>query len=129
MILVRRPTNEEAQFLSYVDYGPCPDCAGFMIKKHLWHHAKTCFLSKNKTENFEEKANASVVHQNNALVASAIHPIVDNNFTVNILNKLLQDEPGTVAKEDNLIKPFGMLQFQKHSNQQNELSCYRLCKP
>lgn len=35
LILVRRPSDSEAKWLTPKDYGPCPDCSGFMVKKHL----------------------------------------------------------------------------------------------
>lgn len=48
LILVRRPTEEESRTLRYSDYGPCPECLGFMLKKHLWHHALYKCPSKKK---------------------------------------------------------------------------------
>lgn len=40
LILARRPTPEEAIGLDYMDYGPCPKCLGFFLKRHLWHHLR-----------------------------------------------------------------------------------------
>lgn len=49
LILTRRPNEQERKFLKYSDYGPCPECLGFMRKKHLWHHLKySCACMKDK---------------------------------------------------------------------------------
>lgn len=46
LILVRRPSETECKLVSYQDFGPCPGCTGFMLKKHLWHHTRECKFKK-----------------------------------------------------------------------------------
>lgn len=38
LILVRRPNLQEKTFSCNSDYGPCPECLGFFLKRHIWHH-------------------------------------------------------------------------------------------
>lgn len=122
LILVRRPSDTEARFLSPSDFGPCPDCSGFMVKKGLWHHSQACFVVKLKHSNEDKEImKTNIIQQSNALVASVLCPPENQTFKTNVLDKLLADERGTIAKNDTLITQFGMLQFEKHCNQQFEL--------
>lgn len=93
-----------------------------MVKKHLWHHAQTCFLSKSKESDGEkDEVRSGTLQQSNALIASIINSPDDKQFKENVLDKLKQDERASIAKEDDLIKDFGLVLFEKHSNVQFEL--------
>lgn len=35
LVLMRRPNEKELALSSYDDYGPCPDCLGFLHKRHM----------------------------------------------------------------------------------------------
>lgn len=61
------------------------------------------------------------MQQSKALIASMLTPKEEERFRENILDKLLNDERGSVARTDELIKQFGIIQFEKHCNEQYEL--------
>lgn len=118
LILVRRPTENEAKFLSSNDYGPCPHCLGFMLKKHLWHHVKNSCIDKNRNE---ADKNTHIVAESNALLNNAFGSDFSRDFVVNISSKLREDEIGIYCKEDLLIQRFGAMLFEKYGTTQCEL--------
>lgn len=115
LILVRRPTEEESQTLSYSDYGPCPECLGFMLKKHLWHHVLcNCPSKKNKI------LLKNVKEQSQSLIAHTFGNFGDD-FNKHILNKFKSDHLSQLCREDKLIIAFGTMQFEKYCAIQSEL--------
>ncbi|KAI4470857.1 hypothetical protein MML48_1g16811 [Holotrichia oblita] len=118
---IRRPNNEEARFVSYSNYGPCPHCLGFMLKKHLWHHIKYgCTKAYNAKDAIPDNAR-HVIAESNAILCSVFGSEFTSDFTVNIVSKLRDDDVGKKCKEDNLILHFGAMQYEKYSNTQAEL--------
>lgn len=86
-------------------------------KKHLWHHTRECKFLKNKNV-----MNKKIVQQSNALIASVLNPNVNEHFRKNVLEKLLDDKVGKVAKSDETIVAFGMTMVEKHEEDQYELT-------
>lgn len=117
LILIRRPTVAESKLTKYSDYGPCPHCLGFMLKKHIWHHAKSnCSLKRNNALN-----NKSVIAESNAILSSTFGAKFSSDFVTNISLRLRDDDIGNFCKEDNLIMHFGAMQFEKYGTTQCEL--------
>ncbi|KAJ8929546.1 hypothetical protein NQ314_017745, partial [Rhamnusium bicolor] len=116
LVLVRRPTENEWQHVSYNDYGPCPHCLGFMLKKHLWHHIKT---SCTKNENVSSSNN--VIAESNAILNEVLGAEFSNAYIKEIVTKLRDDEIGEYCKSDKLILKFGSMQFEKYATTQGEL--------
>ncbi|CAG9760301.1 unnamed protein product [Ceutorhynchus assimilis] len=95
LILTRRPSEEERKFLKYSDYGPCPECLGFMIKRHLWHHLKySCTCMRDKNNLTSEKSSRLPAAESTSL-----------------LNGIYDD----------LISRFGAFLYEKYSSTQAEL--------
>lgn len=119
IILVRRPTENEAQNLKYSDYGPCPHCLGFMIKKHLWHHVKTC----SKRGKIEQQCNINnnIVAESNAILYQAFGKDMSSSFIENIVSKIREDDIGQCVVNDSLILSFGGMLFEKYDTTQCEL--------
>lgn len=67
LILVRLPTPEEREKYSYRDYGPCPDCLGFMLKRHLWHHIKYSCVEGRKTSD-NQRQRRKVISESTVLL-------------------------------------------------------------
>lgn len=118
LILVRRPTNDEAKFVTPNDYGPCPHCLGFMLKKHLWHHVQNSCTAKN-TNNTGE--NRHIIAESDALLNDAFGAEFSRDFVYNIISKLRDDDVGICCKEDTLIQRFGAMLFEKYGTTQCEL--------
>lgn len=123
LILVRRPTVQEAKINKYKDYGPCPHCLGFMLKKHLWHHIKTsCSTKQNNVLDSEAiKSNRLVIAESNAILNNTFGAEFSNDFVVHISSKLRDDDVGEYCKNDNLILKFGAMQFEKYGTTQCQL--------
>lgn len=119
IILVRRPTEIEAQNLTYSDYGPCPHCLGFMIKKHLWHHVKTC----SKRGKIEQHCNINnnIIAESNAILYQAFGKDMSSSFIENIVSKMREDDIGQCVVNDSLILSFGGMLFEKYDTTQCEL--------
>lgn len=48
LILLRCPTPLEQKKYTYINYGPCPDCLEFMLKKNIANHMKGNCTVKSK---------------------------------------------------------------------------------
>lgn len=119
LILVRRPTESEARYLTFSDYGPCPQCLGFLLKKHLWHHMKYC--SQKGQEDPECHINKNVIAESNAILNQVLGTDLSSSFISNIVSKIRQDDIGICCVNDNLILKFGGMLFEKYDVTQCEL--------
>nr|CAI5842379.1 unnamed protein product [Callosobruchus analis] len=114
MILVRKP-SQRAEAKNYECYGPCPRCLGFFLKELLWHHMKySCKASG------DSNRSKSAFSESNALMASTVGKS-NPEFYENILSRFTNDKISLVCKQDSLIFRFGLLQFEKYYNTQNDL--------
>lgn len=114
LILVRRPSEEST---TYEDYGPCPHCLGFMMKKHIWLHIKQCEEHTAR----EQSVKKNVMTDSNSLLMSILRPSIDKNFRDNILSGMMNDSVSFVCKNDDLIVRFGALQYEKYCDTQKDL--------
>ncbi|CAH0561735.1 unnamed protein product [Brassicogethes aeneus] len=125
LILTRRPTPDEIKFSSYTDYGPCPECLGFMLKRHIWHHLKYSCQSKEETvdENNDllKSGKKMPIAESNALLNGILGKDVTVEFTNNIINKFKNDSISNVCKDDQTILKFGSFLFEKYDITQSEL--------
>lgn len=114
----RRPSPLEEKTTSYRDYGPCPHCLGFMIKKHIWHHLKySCKLKKN----FNNEKNISPMAESTALINGILGTNMSAEFRDNVVNKLRNDDISALCKEDYTIVRYGAFLYEKYSMTQREL--------
>ncbi|XP_025834091.1 uncharacterized protein LOC112905601 isoform X2 [Agrilus planipennis] len=121
LILTRRPTEHERKFLKYSDYGPCPECLGFMIKRHIWHHLKySCICLKDKNILNSEKSRLPANESTSLLNGIYGHNLTED-FRSNVLNKLRNDDISEKCRQDDLILRFGAFMYEKYSSTQAEL--------
>ncbi|CAH1109549.1 unnamed protein product [Psylliodes chrysocephalus] len=118
LILVRRPTKNELKFVKDSDYGPCPNCLGFMLKKHLWHHMR--YSCKDKVVDTEKTNAKHVMSESNALVSDIFGIGFTKEFHKSIISNFRSDELGDFCRNDILILKFGAMQFEKYGNTQSE---------
>jgi len=129
LILARRPDYDI--FVSYKDFGPCPYCYGFMLKKNLWHHVN--FTCPQKTVKSSSPGNVKISKKEVkgsswALLAGAqLGPVMEGGelFKSQIIGKLKNDEIGELCKTDVIIVMFAQLLFEKCQRQKAE---YVRCK-
>ncbi|KAF5281925.1 hypothetical protein FQR65_LT14451 [Abscondita terminalis] len=122
LIIVRRPTLNEITSVTFTDYGPCPQCLGFMLKKHLWHHIKfTCSKKTQDDEMTLDNTGRHVIAESNAIVSNLFGSEMSTDYKINILNSLRDDDIGLYCKEDHLIVKFGAMQFEKYGLTQIDL--------
>ncbi|KAK4872985.1 hypothetical protein RN001_015014 [Aquatica leii] len=117
LILARVPTEEEKKMHTYSDYGPCPDCLAFMLKRHLWHHlAQSCAVKSNSGLRRRPllECNTLLAH-----TYSELHPSPD--FNQYIISAFKTDDISLICKQDILIIKFGEMQFDKYHTTQAEL--------
>ncbi|XP_060522328.1 uncharacterized protein LOC132699555 [Cylas formicarius] len=119
LILVRRPTENELKFLTPADYGPCPYCLGFMLKKHLWHHVKNSCTAKSQKD--DQDNGRHIIAESHALLNDAFGREFSTDYVTNIVCKLRNDDIGTYCNEDVLIQRFGSMLFEKYGTTQCEL--------
>lgn len=119
LILVRRPTETESNYVSYDDYGPCPHCLGFMMKKHLWHHIKQC--TKKSGNHIGSQNNKNIIAESEALLNQIYGGELSESFIREIVCKIRRDDIGTCCRDDNLILKFGAMLFEKYHTAQGEL--------
>ncbi|XP_074035307.1 uncharacterized protein isoform X1 [Leptinotarsa decemlineata] len=118
LILIRRPTENEINFIEVKDYGPCPNCLGFLLKKHIWHHLK--FICKEKLPLVDSNSK-HVIAESNAIMADIYGFGFTKDFTDAILSTFKSDDVGSICQSDILIMKFGAMQFEKFGKTQNEL--------
>lgn len=118
LILVRRPTGNELKTVTDTDYGPCPNCLGFMLKKHIWHHLKYGCKEKNSHEDTENPRD--VIAESNALISDIFGLGFTKEYHKSIISAFRSDEVGTVCQNDILILKFGAMQFEKYADTQAE---------
>nr|CAI5856621.1 unnamed protein product [Callosobruchus analis] len=110
------------KFLRYSDYGPCPECLGFMIKRHLWHHLKySCACMRDKNVLTSEKSLRLPAAESTTLLNEIYGHSLTEDFRSNILNKLRNDEISEICRKDYLILRFGAFVYEKYSSTQAEL--------
>ncbi|KAK4886770.1 hypothetical protein RN001_003041 [Aquatica leii] len=116
LVLVRRPAEIEAVTYTFAEFGPCPNCLGFMVKKQLYHHIRTCqhkpkdiFIGKN------------IVSESNAIMHGIMKADLPPSYTHHILSKIRDDKIGKCCVNDSLIIKFGAMQYEKYHNTQAEL--------
>lgn len=118
LILIRRPTESEINFIATKDYGPCPNCLGFLLKKHIWHHIK--FICKEKSISVGSNSK-HVIAESNAIMADIYGLGFTKDFTDVIISTFQLDNIGSICQSDILIMKFGAMQFEKYGKTQNEL--------
>lgn len=118
LILIRRPTENEINFIEVKDYGPCPNCLGFLLKKHIWHHLK--FICKEKLPLVDSNSK-HVIAESNAIMADIYGLGFTKDFTDTIISTFKSDDVGIICQSDILIMKFGAMQFEKFGKTQNEL--------
>ncbi|KAF5269753.1 hypothetical protein FQR65_LT17930 [Abscondita terminalis] len=111
LVLVRRPGENQTN-LVYTEYGSCPNCLGFFLKKRLSLHYRT---SKPNA-----KSDAKVISQSNALMACTQQRF-STTFIKDIKDALRDDDIGQICKNDDLILRYGYMNYEKFGNSQNEL--------
>lgn len=124
LILVRRPTMNEIVFNKYSDYGPCPNCLGFLLKKHLWLHLKTSCRKNNSNDQIDENpeyASRQIIAESNAILSNVFGTEFSSAYKKYIVNHLRGDDVGDCCKEDNIILKFGAMLFEKYGLTQCEL--------
>ncbi|KAK4882469.1 hypothetical protein RN001_005788 [Aquatica leii] len=117
LILLRRPTPFEQKKYTYINYGPCPDCLGCMLKKNIAFHIKNNCGIKSKVG----LENRKPIGESNAMLSGMFGFNFTSEFTSNILTRMRDDEITKVCKEDQLILKFGFMMFEKYSTTQCEL--------
>lgn len=112
LILARKPSKKEmAMKPTYKDYGPCPDCLGFMLKKHIWLHSRDTCCNR-KTDKHSE--NRRYIEESNVLMVTALKTKdFSEGFLTDIVSKFISDDVTSIVKQDELILRFGELKFEK----------------
>ncbi|KAG5892254.1 hypothetical protein JTB14_014624 [Gonioctena quinquepunctata] len=122
LILARRPNEQENKFLKYSDYGPCPECLGFMRKRHIWHHLKySCVCMKDKHILKSLKTSRQPAAESTSLLNGIHGHNLTEDFRSNILNKLRNDDISEICRKDDLILRYGAFLYEKYGSTQTEL--------
>lgn len=123
LILSRRPNEKEYNFSLYSDYGPCPECLGFLLKKQLWHHLKyKCPAKSSTSDDLKDNNNSG----KGPLVESTalLNGILGSNLTPGFLDVIKQfrnDPVSNRCTEDNTIMSYGAFLYEKYSKTQSDL--------
>lgn len=109
LILVRRPTHGHSPDLK--DYLPCTFCLGFIHAKDMWRHVQQCpcrdqSLQQHSFRRYQ--AESRLLLQPILSSCSSASPALQQ-----ILNSMLKDEIGLVARGDSLILSYGSMCAEK----------------
>ncbi|KAL1448131.1 hypothetical protein WDU94_000019 [Cyamophila willieti] len=93
---------------TYSKYGPCPCCFGFVIKKNLKKHIKTC--PKGTTCPTKK---GSIISESNALTFKYTNT-QDSKFAKHVLQEMKDDKAKNVIMKSQNIQAVGEFLFQKY---------------
>lgn len=110
LVLMRRPSMQELAVSSYDDYGPCPDCLGFLHKKHLWQHVRLC-PHKNTTTT-TTNGRRQVQKESLALLGSCYSRGMSADFNMNVISGMMNDDILRIVKSDGLITSYGISEYE-----------------
>lgn len=96
----------------------CPNCLGFMLKRHIWHHIKYNCNEKNSDDNYTKAKH--VIAENNAIISDIFGFGFSQEYNTSVISKIRSDEIGNICKNDILILKFGAMQFEKYADTQSE---------
>lgn len=117
--LMRLPTPEERSQYTYKDYGPCPDCLGFLLKRNIWHHIKYFCTGKRQKES---RLRRQLMSESTALLSHTCSTVtMSREFNESILSPMKNDNIAIVCRQDTLILKMGIMQFEKYHTTQNDL--------
>jgi len=108
LVVLRRPEDNDMDMTTYDDFGPCPDCLGFVHKKHMWHHVKQCPHKASTSTNHRH-----VQKESYALLADCSFSNAQSGFVANILAGMRNDDVFSVISHDIDIQRFGSNLYEK----------------
>lgn len=92
----------------YANYGPCPQCFGFIMKKNLKVHMSVC-PKRNETSNTKH-----IVSDSNALTFSFLMPTENPSFKLHVLSEMREDAVKEIILENKSIRDVGLFLYQKY---------------
>lgn len=101
-----RPTDGKAHV---DDYGPCPYCYGYFIRRELWRHRPSCKLKPETVNQTKEKM---------AVTSRLLLPCTGNSSTIlgKVINSMKADDISRIAKSDSTIMAFGEKLCKRHGH-------------
>jgi hypothetical protein len=123
LTLMRRPSETDAPFLTYRDFGPCPGCLGFLRQKDLWRHAKVCghFRPHESTTSSNKLERVDIRTDIDLLLSPVLSSSTEASFYRQIIRTMMNDSIAQVAQQDRLIRHFGLYLYEKHCDSRREL--------
>lgn len=94
--------GENKEFFDINDYGPCPCCFGWMMKKNLKQHMKTC-------SGRDENSGNSLLHLivQSDIISGRIYTKACKTLLNEVYTIMKHDDVSKIAKEDDLIVNLG----------------------
>ncbi|XP_065651046.1 uncharacterized protein LOC136079248 [Hydra vulgaris] len=81
----------------------CGYCNGFFSKRFLSRHIKNCDLNTSKP----------IIHVPISLIKNNLSSLFPNEFVINVLGNMRNDEVGKICKQDNIILTVGLRLYDK----------------
>ncbi|KAL1448043.1 hypothetical protein WDU94_009847 [Cyamophila willieti] len=91
----------------YSKYGPCPCCFGFIMKKNLKNHTKTCPKGT-------QCSKGTIVSESKALTFQYTNTLADSKFALHVLKNMKDDDITDVIRKSQNIQAVGEFLFQKY---------------
>ncbi|KAL1448116.1 hypothetical protein WDU94_012365, partial [Cyamophila willieti] len=126
LILTRRLSKSEAQSVKYTDFGPCPFCLGFILKKNRWKHTKQCPGLTEEQRDMKYKHfgdfREDIQNQSETLLGlgNPASVNVDTEFYENVIAPMRNDEITNILKNDELILRLGAMMYEQFNVSQKE---------
>jgi len=97
LVVLRRPNEVQADVTTYEDFGPCPECLGFVHKNLLWHHVRSC-PHKPANGNYRRP----IQKESRSLLADCKfrNGCPDTGFVTDILSALKNDDVSGIISQD-----------------------------
>ncbi|XP_033646694.1 uncharacterized protein LOC117305914 [Asterias rubens] len=108
LVVAYRPCHSKAKAS---DYGPCPSCLAYFVRRELWRHTPKCPLRKPSKKSADGKPTYSRISRQSDLLKPPVKG-VSSHLNL-IIQSMKKDAVSLVVKTDKLILELAKREFMK----------------
>ncbi|KAJ8019345.1 hypothetical protein HOLleu_42106 [Holothuria leucospilota] len=115
IILMRRP--QAFHDLDYQDYGPCPQCLGYVLLKDIWRHTHYRCIARNDGKSQRGSGKGELQMQSQILANNKMMGSASEGLKKHVLAKMQNNNISRTAKSDDAILELGNVWLKKVGGQ------------
>ncbi|KAJ8043557.1 hypothetical protein HOLleu_10700 [Holothuria leucospilota] len=119
IILMRRPADGKEG--SYMDYGPCPKCLGYVLLEDMWRHCKyRCTAKQNEETNASESESKGELIIQSEILQQKLSG-ASEELKTKVLATMRSSDTSRAAKSDDCIVELGNHWIRKVGRQRKDI--------